>query len=133
MTVQIADDIVFNGKRYELRSEPFESYIENSNIDIYFPRTSTANLKGYYTKWKIENNSLYLTELDGSNDLFTMETLFNTNEKVLAKWYTGELIIPFGEKNKTSNDIYLYKYKHEMRFQINKGKVISMVVNWDKN
>lgn len=79
-----------------------------------------------------KNNLLYLSELESSNESISLESLFNTNKQVFANWYTGKLIVPFGEKIESDYDVYLYNYKHEMIFQIEDDNVMSMVVNWDK-
>ncbi len=133
MTYQISDRITYNGRTFDLYSEPFDIYLKKNNLDDSFPRTSTANLKGYYTKWAIKNNLLYLIELESANESISLEFLFNKNKDIVAKWYTGELVIPFGEKIEDDNYVYLYIYRNEMVFQIKEGKVISMLVNWGKN
>lgn len=126
MTAQVSDVLQWNGKQYQLYSEPFRSYQKQNWHDrerfLFVPRSS-ACWRGYRAKWKIEDGKLYLLSISGwvaqsvgRPKFYRMLQVMGTSEPVLADWFTGTLIIPHG---KMLQYIHMpYASRFESRFEI---------------
>ena len=126
------EKIEFRGEQYPIVSRfvveknlwPFEKYIRSqNNEDLYSP--------GYEAKWKIENDKLFLTQIEYYK--FTIEELFNTNSPVFCNWFTGEIELGIGTPLKDSHN----KYSYHLWLKIDKGivieqKIISIFENYQK-
>jgi len=90
---------------------PFEKYIKSrSDLDMYSP--------GYEAKWKLENDKLFLIQLDRFKH--TTEDLFNTNSPVFCEWFSGEIEFGVGTPLKDSHN----KYNYHIWLKIENGEVI---------
>ncbi len=125
MTRQIAEKLTYNGKEYELHTEPLRAYfyehpIESTN-DTYI--VSTNCWRGYVGYWAIEDDKLYLVELDclELSRRNALDALFPGQQKVFAEWFSGTIRTTLDEK-------YMY-----LEFKIEKGKLIEVVQKENKN
>jgi hypothetical protein len=112
MTAQIGEKLRYDGKDYTMAAEPFYSYLEEHNIRT--ASNCTANWRGYYGKWEIKEDKLFLVAisanilkegkerlriLNPSDIYFTvgMDYFFPGQEEVFAEWFSGVLRIPCGK------------------------------------
>lgn len=122
MTRQIAEKLAYNGQKYELHTEPLSLYLDKHPIertgDTYI--VSTACWRGYVGHWTIEDDKLYLVELDDF-DVFRpghiMGNLFPGQEKVFAEWFSGTI-------RTTLDDMYMY-----LEFKLENGRLVEV---WKK-
>jgi hypothetical protein len=101
-TEQIPDKIIINGEKKSLHSNPMEKFFE-SNPEKK-PKTntmSTALWRGYVATFEVIENQLYVIDieiLESSLKLKSvMAEVFPNQQKVKLDWFTGLLVIPFGE------------------------------------
>jgi hypothetical protein len=109
MTAQIGDRIFINNIEFSLACEPLSSYLYYNKIEKLFTAISTACYRGYYATWKIENNKIYLLNIEsplilkkGKHDesekpISVMQKLFPGQTEVFAYWVNGKLKIQSGE------------------------------------
>ena len=118
MTVQIAEKLIYDGQTYELHTEPLRSYLYKHPIerisDTYI--VSTNCWRGYVGHWSIEDDKLYLVELDCLEfpHRNALDKLFPGQKKVFAEWFSGTI-------STTLDDMYMY-----FEFEFKKGKLIEV-------
>ena len=118
MTLQIKEKLTFNGKEYKLHTEPLKSYLYEHPIK-HPSRTHsfcTACWRGYVGHWAIEDDKLYLVELDSFEipHRNALDNLFPDQEKVFAEWFSGTIHTFLDEK-------YMY-----FEFKIDKGRLVEV-------
>ena len=102
MTRQIAEKLTYNGQKYEMHTKPLSPYLAEHPIELS-GRTrieSTGCWRGYVGHWAIEDDKLYLIELDSfeiphRNALYD---LFPGQQKVSAEWFSGTISTVSDEK-----------------------------------
>ena len=127
MTAQAREILIYKGKKYGMATEPLEPYIESNGIQFNHMIECSGWQRGYIVTWSIEDNKLYLIDIDTDNDRkkVGLEYLFPNQEKVFAEWFTGELRIPYGEMIKYVHQGYASLYEKELFLNVQKGIVIS--------
>jgi len=109
-TAQYPDKIIYNGKEYDLHSNPMESYFEK------YPDKrpqggvmSTALWRGYVATFEIKDNQLYLKDIEieistkdeKGNYKYSWKSVlnevFSNQELIKIDWMTGLLVLPEGE------------------------------------
>jgi hypothetical protein len=109
-TAQYPDKIIYNGKEYSLHSNPLEDYF------VKFPDQkpkgglmSSALWRGYVATFEIADNSLFLKDIeimvkkDESGKNFetgwksVLKEVVPEPKKLKIDWFTGILVLPFGE------------------------------------
>ena len=119
MTLQIAEKLTYNGKKYDLHTEPLKSYLYKHPIER-LNRTqtifSTNCWRGYVGHWAIEDDKLFLVELDCLElpRRNALDKLFPGQKKVFAEWFSGTIWT-------TLDDMYMY-----IEFKIERGKLIEV-------
>lgn len=93
MTVQAQESLEYRDEKYALIGAPLYQYLEQHK-EIQFEDYSTAHWSGYQGYWLLEDNQLYLTNLESTN--YTIQDIFKTDEPVLAEWFTGKLQFGIG-------------------------------------
>ncbi len=99
MTAQSGDILFYKGKKTIMATEPLNQYLL-SRSDIKFLAPSTDCWRGYYAKWEITDNKLYLVGLKAYVDNYEevdLDYLFPGQKQVFAGWFTGEIRVPKGE------------------------------------
>jgi len=107
MTMQASEIISYRGEQYCLFANPLYSYLVTRN-DISFDLYTTAHWRGYQGYWKLEDDKLYLTDVESVNH--SIQTIFQTSDPVLAEWFTGTIEIGFGEATHTEWNITYENY-----------------------
>lgn len=121
------DSIIYKGEQYGLAGEPFESYLAK-RPDIQYHSVCSACWRGYSASWEVIEDKLYLIDLKESFNVGTSFSFIDISpnlEKVLADWYSGILIIPYGELIQYKHGGYLSKYENEFILEVEKGIIIS--------
>jgi hypothetical protein len=67
MTVQSLDQIIIDGRRRDLVTNPLEMYREKYRPDMVFFQASpnTSCWRGYIAEWEIDDGKLFLLKVDG--------------------------------------------------------------------
>lgn len=134
MTAQIREKLIYNEEEYYMATEPLQPYLEEKKI--VFDYLSTACWRGYVGEWIVEDNKLYLTNLeanivrenqDSSEEYETvgLEYLFPNEEKVFAKWFTGVVRIPHGKMLRYIHSGYASIYEKELYLEFASGILVS--------
>jgi hypothetical protein len=134
-TAQIADAIEINDVKYRLNTNPLEKYLaeikwekpENASI-------SSANWRGYLAAWKVEAGNLLLTDMTisvsseteeyGYDNVSILKSVFPNKNEILAAWYSGALIVPYGEITNYVHMGYGSSYENYIVLRIKNGVVI---------
>ena len=141
MTAQLPDFIYFEGIRYELYSNPLESYWPHYNKqrpDFCILETCR---RGYVATWEIMNDKLLLKSIDGNykrpNIFFgskikeyTIKSLFPKAHarSVEAIWFSGKLRLPAGKMTLFEDRGYESRFEREIILSIDKGNLIKNVM-----
>jgi len=103
-TEQIPDKLIYKGKEYELQTNPMESYFKKYPDKRPKGAISSACWRGYVATFEIKNNQLYLKDIEVEfwnkgkiNSKSVLNKLFPKQEMIKIDWFTGLLIIPYGE------------------------------------
>ena len=119
MTLQIAEKLTYNGKKYDLHTEPLKSYLYKHPIErpIRTRTFSTACWRGYVGHWTIEDDKLYLVELDCLElpPRNALDDIFSGQQKVFAEWFSGTI-------HTFSDKMYMY-----LEFKIEKGHLVEVL------
>lgn len=118
MTVQAQEVLEYKNEKFSLIGVPLEDFLKR-NKNINFEMFTTANWRGYQGYWKIVNEKLYLTNLESAN--YTFEEIFNSNEPILADWFSGILQFGFGYFQENH---WWGNYENYLWIKIEKGIVI---------
>lgn len=117
MTKQTDEIIEYRGRLYSFKGLPLDIYLKTKD-DVKFSMYSTAHWRGYQGFWRLENDKLFLTKIQSAN--LTLLDIFNTEQSVLAEWYSGSISIGIGEPE--YREWFTY-YEHYLWIDVNKGIV----------
>lgn len=142
-TAQAPDLLIYNGKTYDLFSNPLEEfYNKNKSKRPKFwvePHTvSSGNWRGYVATWEIIDDKLFLRKIDSwfckpsirtengcrkvaLSDLFGKRFI---DGKVFASWFSDKLRVPDGKELKYIHSGYASIYERDIFFDVNSGKII---------
>lgn len=118
MTVQIAEKLTYNEQKYKLHTEPLKPYIDEHPIER-LGRTlieRTDCWRGYVGHWAIEDDKLYLVQLDCLElpPRNALDDIFSGQQKVFAEWFSGTI-------HTFSDKMYMY-----LEFKIEKGHLVEV-------
>lgn len=130
-TAQRADILIYEGQNLPLFSNPLESYYQNGATRPHFESPNTANWRGYIATWEIDNGVLYLRDIEawidgskvGMNKVFPGQV-----GRIEAKWFTGKLRVPQGERLQYVHMGYGSIYEKDLIITIEAGKVVKVEV-----
>ena len=119
MTRQIAEKLTYNGQKYEMHTKPLSPYLYEHPIEL-FGRTHierTDCWRGYVGHWAIEDDKLYLVELDCLElpPRNALDDIFSGQQKVFAEWFSGTI-------HTFSDKMYMY-----LEFKIEKGHLVKVL------
>ncbi len=142
-TAQFGDRLIYDNDTLVIFSNPLEQYWRGSENRTLNGRelswNSTACYRGYIATWKIENDSLFLLELqdvslEGESSMFGLAesvenfdliSEFGTN-RVYANWFTGEIRSQRGSMLSYIHDGYGSIFEKEKRINLVNGVVSSI-------
>lgn len=126
-TIQIFDKLIYNGKEYKLNDFYLESFFEKYPDKRPEFRT-TALWRGYVATFEIEDNQLFVTnieiESDGEDGRIVMKTIFDKifpgSKKVKVDWFSGIFLGGFNDKPRR----YFNEFDNYCLFEIKEGDII---------
>ncbi len=133
MTAQARDILFYNDERFFIATEPLEGYLKTISLPHNLVAPTTACWRGYYSKWAIDNNKLFLIEWEGyilDYQKVGIEYLFPDEEFVFANWYSGEIRIPVGEMISYFHGGYLSKYEGDRFLEFKVGELVNEYTKW---
>ncbi|MBK7391703.1 MAG: hypothetical protein IPI64_00200 [Chloracidobacterium sp.] len=136
-TSQRPNRIYFDGKKYDLCTDPMEEYFKtypNGKPKIYFRDTSLY--RGYLATFETDGGSLFVKDIEAnkprvSGDDSTAEwqsvlaDIVPSNERLKVDWVTGLLVAPFGNYRQldyTEYDCEL-AYENYLVIEVKDGQV----------
>lgn len=139
MTAQISEILHYEGKTYHLATEPLQPLLDLLGDDIYKLSDEvdeseagkggicSACWRGYIGTWEITDDKLYIIGIKsypGENKVFTMKHLFQGKEKVLARWYSGEIRIPYRKMLQYEHMGYMSIYEKDLFLEFRDGVMV---------
>jgi hypothetical protein len=102
-TAQYPDKIIFEGKEYNLNTNPLEEYFEkNPNKRPKSEITSSALWRGYIATFEIKDNILLLKDIkipqSAENWKSIISEIFPNQTNIKIDWFSGLLVLPFGKR-----------------------------------
>lgn len=142
-TIQISDLLIYKGDTLAMiYSNPLESYFDKKdartigNTNFEKENHCTALWRRYVATWQIENDSLFLVNLEtdycSKNSIKIDLTKEFGNNKIFADWVSFEILTPFGKHIKNIHQNYESIYEYERGFKFEKGNLIS-INNYDNS
>lgn len=129
MTAQCSEKLTYFGFNLPMATCPLSDYFQLLRIpfEIELSRDSTALHRGYIGHWKIIDNSLYLSSLQGelkSGQPLRLDIIFpGFPDLVFAHWYTGTLRIPRGRMLDYKHFGFSSIYAYDLMILIDEGRV----------
>ncbi|HEY4538732.1 MAG TPA: hypothetical protein VIG94_01830 [Faecalibacter sp.] len=118
MTPQIGEVFLMENEQYFIDEQPLHQYFLTLNHPPYFTPPSPTCWRGYYGKWALIGDELYLIHFRGYLEGFDevdINYLFPLQEQVFADWYSGTIQVPQGKVvqwNDTLNASIYEEYLH---------------------
>ena len=126
MTAQMYETITYKGESLGMASTPFDPYMEANGIQLTPPHT--ACWRGYFGKWEIKDNQLFLTELTAfineEGEEVDLNYFFPNQSEVFADWFTGTLRIPSGEELEYVHMGFESVYERDILLEIKDGMLV---------
>lgn len=133
MTAQIAERLLYQGQTWSMCTNPLNDYFAFGGVSPGFRWDCTALWRGYAGLWEIQNDRLYLLELNGTlqdGSAASLATVFpDFPERVFAHWYSGTLRIPQGKQLKYVHMGYGSTYEQDLLLEIERGVLVATHVN----
>lgn len=129
MTAQSMETIYIDGRKHWMATEPFSQYLETFEVYPNLAPPDTACWRGYYGKWKIKDNKLFLNalegyiEVNGKMEEIDLNYFFPNQKEVFASWYSGEVRIPMGKEIQYVHMGYESLYEKDLIIHIEDGVV----------
>jgi hypothetical protein len=132
MTAQIGEILLIDSQQYLIAEHPLHQYIKGLNSPPYFTPPSPTCWRGYYGKWELRDDELYLINFKGyldNLDEVELNYLFPQKEEVFANWYTGILKISQGKLIKFNQLTQTSIYEEDVMLCFENGKLIDYIVH----
>ncbi|HEU5290691.1 MAG TPA: hypothetical protein VFU05_08630 [Cyclobacteriaceae bacterium] len=139
MAAQLPDNIILQGEKLDLYSNPLEKFWQNKNKKRPEFHATPICKRGYIATWEIIDKHLILRSVDGNVDKrfflfwkktvkFTLKMLFSkARAGVRASWFTGKIRVPLGKRMLYVHNEYDSRFEKEMVITIDKGSVVRTV------
>lgn len=106
---QVEDTVIYKDKGYHIYISPLDHFFEVAGVKCPFSGNSSTNWRGYIAQWRVEDDKLYLFGLeedDSEPPGGSFESIFHSQDKVFADWFTGELPL-FDFNNDNTYDVLI--------------------------
>ena len=127
MTAQIGEILSIDNQQYIIAEQPLYHYLKKFRNPPYFTPPSPTCWRGYYGKWELRNDELFLINfrgyLDDLNEV-DMSYLFPKEKEVFARWYSGIVKIPQGKLLEFNQLTPTSIYEDDLMLCIENGKLI---------
>jgi hypothetical protein len=132
MTAQIPDELILDERKHNMCSEPLEVLFTLLRKRPEFGLASTACWRGYYGRWEVIDDRLYLVDIRGNlgdGQPVTLETLFpGFPRRVFAHWYTGIVRIPIGDMLEYAHGGYESMFEKDLFVRFERGMLMELRV-----
>lgn len=128
MTPQIGEVFLMEGEQYFIDEHPLHQYFLQFEHPPYFTPPSPTCWRGYYGKWELKNDQLYLINFRGYVEGFEevhMDYLFPHQENVAAYWFTGTIQVPQGKVLMWQETLNSSIYEEYILLQFEKGRLMN--------
>ena len=131
-TAQQPDQIKIDGKKYKLNTNPLEEILKERPIKTKPDFISTGNWRGYIAYFEVKENKLLLRDvtISKSSSIFNdgrysviKEIFPEKQNNIIAEWYNGALIVPYGEMVYYEHMGYGSLYENYYIIKVKKGIV----------
>lgn len=132
-TASLPEQLEWHGKTYRLVTQPLEQRYVDGQVRPRFmraPRVSTNGDRGYIGHWRLEDDRLYLLDIESwfcsdravlKTDCrkVTLDDVFGDGTKapVFAEWFSGDLLLSSQES------VHEAAYRYIIRITLKAGKV----------
>ncbi|OGF33660.1 hypothetical protein A2223_00075 [Candidatus Falkowbacteria bacterium RIFOXYA2_FULL_35_8] len=131
-TAQYPDKIIYDGKEYDLFTNPMEAYF--SKYPEKRPKSggiSTALWRGYVATFEVKDKVLILKDIQIQTGYEKGEQNWRSEKGAVVPegqslqidWFTGILCLPFGERVKYVHMGYGSTYSNYILLEVKKGKI----------
>jgi hypothetical protein len=134
-TEQYPDRIIYKGTEYMLFINPLEKYFsinpeKRPKINI----VNSASWRGYEATFEILNNELYLKDINieitvensrKTEWVSVLQDYLNDQQYLKLDWFSGVLVIPYGEQIKVGHMGYNSIYENYILLEIDSGNLLS--------
>lgn len=128
--MQAPEVLEYRGEWHSLCSLPLEPYLACLQERPPFHATPTCLERMYIGTWRIENDRLYLFEVqahDREGNAITLGHLFpGSTAPVWAAWFSGVLCCPQGKRLKTILLGFESIYEADLLLSIERGKLVGV-------
>lgn len=140
VTIMNLEGDVSSENIYRTSDRPLSLILELVFNFIEPPRSKSGS-RPYKAHWELKDGKLYLIDLVGSiiNDKLTVHSLFpnevnknDSNPKVFAHWYSGEINITMDYKFKKIADKY-FDCTIDRIYRIDKGLLLNFSENYEES
>jgi len=131
MTAQYPERIFYEGKKQSMASEPLSVYLREMDNPPKFSFKGTACWRSYNGTWEINENKLYLIELEAEIEgigPIGLDYIFPNKNTVFAKWFSGEIRIPQGNILGYVHQAYDSMYEQDILLKIEKGYLVDKTI-----
>lgn len=133
-TAQYPDKIIYNGKEYDLYSNPLEAYFEKKPDER--PKggiMSSALWRGYVATFEVKDNQLFLKDIEieyqdtASKKSYNykwrsvIKEVFPGQKEIKIDWLTGLIVLPYGKLINYVHLGYGSTYEKYILLEIDKG------------
>jgi len=127
-TAQYPDKILYQGKEYDLYSNPMEAFFEkNPDKKPKGGANSTALWRGYVATFEIRDNILYVKDIKiqlSSNEWKSvLSEVFPNQKNIKVDWQTGILVVPHGKLVQYLHRGYESTYEKYILLEISQGNL----------
>lgn len=137
-TSQIPDTLFLEGNEHKLHSQPFGALLKSDpgleeSLSKYPRGGCSASWLGFKATWEISDGSLYLTKLisdpcSRDHTVVPLDVLPGyLDGRVLARWFTGRLVVPQGALVEYVHMGFESKYERYLVITVENGVVTSQV------
>jgi hypothetical protein len=125
-TLQLKESLLYERHEVPIECEPLKTYLSQHGSTPRFIDTLRANKRGYLGKWAVIRNELYLIELSGmleNKEEITLEDIFPGQERVLAEWFNGEIVLTQGKLLSLKNADRPAIYEKDLHLKFVNGRL----------
>ena len=127
------ETIIIDGRKRYMAAEPFNYYLETLDDPPELSSPHTACWRGYFGRWKIRVNKLFMTGLEayvdigGKTEEVGLDYFFPDQKQVFAEWFTGEIRVPMGKEIQYVHMGYESLYERDLLIHVKDGNIVSMI------
>lgn len=130
MNAQLGEVFRMDNAHYMIAETPLSPLFSQIKTPPHFIAPSAQCQRGYFGKWELIGDALYMTGFRGffeDHEEVDLNFLFPQQEYVFAEWFSGIITIPFGQILHFKNTEYAAIYEEDILLCFDCG----MMVDYD--